>query len=137
MRPASADDAAPISRLLLQLTHHRRPPDAVAASLASGVEQVLVAEQEGTVIGVASLQIHRMLHQERPAGRLTVLVVDRAHRRQGAGEALLDEVTKLAGLAGCSGIELTTATHREEAHRFYQRRGFQATSLKFWRPVER
>lgn len=137
VRPATSDDAAAICRLLGQLTTRERPIGAVAASLAGGAEQVLVAEQEGTVVGVAALQVHRMLHQDRPVGRLTVLVVDQAHRRRGVGRALLDQVMERAGQAGCSGIELTTATHREEAHRFYRSQGFAATSLKFWRPLER
>lgn len=137
VRPATVDDAVEISRLLLQLTPHPRTAAEVAASLASGGEQVLVAEHEGTLIGVSALQVHRMLHQDRPVGRLTVLVVDREHRRHGAGVALLEQAMQEAAEAGCSGIELTTAMQREDAHRFYERCGFTATSLKFWRPLER
>ena len=133
VRRATPDYAAPISRLLFELTGHGRPPGAVAATIAYGGEHVLVAEQDGSVIGVAGLQVHQMLHQDRPVARLTVLVVDPAHRRQGAGEALLEQVMDRARRADCSGVELTTATHRAEAHRFYQSHGFTTTSFKFWR----
>lgn len=135
VRPATVQDATSISELLVQLSAHERPATAVAAALASGSEQVVVAEQEGAVVGVAALHVHRMLHQDRPVARLTVLVVDQAHRRQGAGEVLLEKVMERAARAGCSGVELTTATHREEAHRFYRRHGFTVTSLKFWREI--
>ena len=44
-------------------------------------------------------------------------------------------VLERASRAGCSGVELTSAQHREGAHHFYERQGFTVTSLKFWRPL--
>ncbi|MGH7920779.1 MAG: GNAT family N-acetyltransferase [Candidatus Dormibacteraceae bacterium] len=108
----------------------------MAASLARGEEQVLVAESEaGSVQGVAALQVHQMLHRGHPTARLTVLVVDAEVRRTGLGGLLLREVLQRARLAGCEGVELTSALTRREAHEFYLRQGFTNTSAKFWLPL--
>lgn len=136
VRPASLGDAEAIARLLPQLTSRERAPGAVAALLAAGDEQVLVAERCGEVTGVAAMHVHQMLHQPLPVARLTVLVVDQPHRRRGAGQALLEAVLERARRAGCSGVELTTSTRRQDARGFYESQGFSATSLKFWRPIE-
>jgi len=35
----------------------------------------------------------------------------------------------------CSGIEITSAEHRLDAHRFYQRLGFSRTSFRFFQAL--
>ena len=51
------------------------------------------------------------------------------HRGGGIGEALFREAIAQAKAAGCSLVQLTTDRQRGEAHRFYERLGFEASHL--------
>ena len=64
--------------------------------------------------------------------RVTGLVVSTHHRGQGIGERLVTGAADFAREHHCSGIEITSAEHRLDAHRFYQRLGFSRTSLRFF-----
>ncbi len=64
--------------------------------------------------------------------RVTGLVVSAHHRGLGVGEKLLTGAADFAREHHCSGIEITSAEHRLDAHRFYQRLGFSRTSFRFF-----
>src|SRR6478752_4371039 len=51
---------------------------------------------------------------------------------QSASEVIGLVSAELAREHNCSGIEITSAEHRLDAHRFYQRLGFSRTSLRFF-----
>jgi GNAT superfamily N-acetyltransferase len=55
------------------------------------------------------------------------VVVDASARGAGYGELLLRYVIEEARRAGCYKLSLTSNKRRTDAHRFYQRLGFQAT----------
>ncbi len=63
------------------------------------------------------------------------LVTAAAHRRRGAGSALLSELQRRAREAGCKAIDLDSGTAREDAHRFYFRERMSITSLHFKRAL--
>jgi ribosomal protein S18 acetylase RimI-like enzyme len=50
-------------------------------------------------------------------------------RGSGIGEALFREAIEQAKRAGCSLVQLTTDKQRGDAHRFYERFGFEASHL--------
>jgi GNAT superfamily N-acetyltransferase len=66
---------------------------------------------------------------------VTSLVVGSPHRRRGVGELLIDAAATFAREHECSGIELTSAERRVEAHRFYERMGFARTAFRFFRTL--
>ncbi len=47
------------------------------------------------------------------------------------GEAMMQDAENRARAAGCSLMQLTTNRNRAEAHRFYQRLGFEDSHLGF------
>lgn len=53
-----------------------------------------------------------------------VLVVDEKKRGTHVGTCLLDSVIAAAGLKGCRAVELDSNFHRQDAHGFYEHRGF-------------
>ena len=67
--------------------------------------------------------------------RVTSLVVSSQHRRRGVGEKLLAAAAEFAREHRCSGIEVTSAERRVDAHRFYQKLGFSRTAFRFFQPL--
>lgn len=137
IRLASEADAAAIAALLGELGY-RATPGQVLDRLKSPQPLAalnLVAETKSGV--VAFLAACRLPYF--PDGstlcRITAMVVSSAHRRTGAGRALLEAAAAYARRHGCSGLEVTTAEHRLDAHGFYVSNGFTRTSSRFYRAL--
>ena len=133
VRAATAGDVDAIARLLAQLGYPATP-DRVAPRLerlrAAG-DELLVAEVQGTVVGLANLHVSPSLEYDAPAGKLGALVVDERHRRAEVGRALVAAVEARARERGCALLFLTTAERRSDAHAFYERLGFERTGRRY------
>jgi GNAT superfamily N-acetyltransferase len=108
-----------------------RALDEIAAT--EGCE-VLVADDNGTVIGVCQLITFRHL-QER-GGRcaeIESMHVDERRRGAGIGGQLIDAAVARAEALGCYRVQLTSNKARGDAHRFYERHGFEASHEGFKR----
>jgi GNAT superfamily N-acetyltransferase len=139
IRPAGQDDANAISELLTELGHPLEP--ALARTQIARIQAlapnhaVFVAAADAGVIGLVSAFSTPVLHRALPVGRVSVLVVARAHAGQGIGSALLRRAERFLVELGCGRIEVTSASHREAAHRFYRERGYTQQGVKFTREV--
>jgi GNAT superfamily N-acetyltransferase len=137
-RHATLADAEPIASLLTELGYASAAADVVdrvQRSLHSGTSWLLLAQSENDVIGLIAAELVPYFPNGSTVCRVTALVVAARHRRLGLGEKLLARVIDFAREHACSGIELTSAHHRLEAHRFYERLGFSRASLRFFRPL--
>jgi GNAT superfamily N-acetyltransferase len=93
---------------------------------------LLVVEHEGVVIATAAvIVVPNLGHDGTPYALVENVVVDEAARGQRHGEQLLSYIIDEARAAGCYKVVLTSRKHRKDAHRFYQRLGFEATSEGF------
>jgi GNAT superfamily N-acetyltransferase len=92
---------------------------------------VLVAEDGGRAVGFANANLRRQLHHAAPVCTLDELVVADGRRSAGVGARLVAELERTAGERGADSFELTCNLRREDAHRFYERLGFERTSWKF------
>ena len=91
-------------------------------------QRLLVVEVQARIVGTATLIIvPNLSHGGRPYAIVENVVVDAASRDSGHGELLLRHVIEEARRAGCYKLSLTSNKRRREAHRFYERLGFQAT----------
>lgn len=117
--PASADD---VGRRLKRLS-------------SSGTDRVVVAELGGEIVGLACLHTSLSVAYDEPAAKLSAIVVDELHRRRGIGEALVRELEREAKRRRCCLLFLTTAGHRDNAHAFYERIGFEETGRRFAKPL--
>jgi GNAT superfamily N-acetyltransferase len=133
IRSAAQSDAAEIARLLTVLGH---PTDADALAArwgdwaAEGNAALVALRPDGTLAGVATLHQMRVLHRPRPVGRITALVVDAPLRGQGIGRALVSAAEEVLHRAGCGLLEITSNVRRTEAHAFYERLGYERTSVR-------
>jgi len=137
-RHATLADAEPIASLLTELGYASKAADVVdrvQRSLDSRTSWLLLAQLENEVTGMIAAELVPYFPHGSTVCRVTALVVTARHRRQALGEKLLAQATEFAREHGCSGIELTSARHRLDAHRFYERLGFSRASLRFFRPL--
>ena len=61
------------------------------------------------------------------------LVTAEDHRSRGAGRARIAELARRARAAGCTVLDLDSAVHRSDAHRFYMREGLIINAFHFGR----
>jgi GNAT superfamily N-acetyltransferase len=134
VRSAHLDDAAQLARLFNQLGYPQTKETLrgrLESVLADPRADVLVADDGGGVVGAATYFLVPVAHDDRPWCRITTLVVDDAHRGRGVGQVLVAAAETAAREASCSRIEATSALHRTEAHRLYERLGYGRTSEHF------
>jgi GNAT superfamily N-acetyltransferase len=86
---------------------------------------LLVACSDGRVVRLVAYCLVPRLDNERLSCRITDLVVSKAMRRQGIGQALLATVDRAAREAGARRLDLSTGDWRADAHVFYEGAGFQ------------
>lgn len=133
IRTGRAEDATALSGLVAELGFPATLQDVenrLAALMRAG-ETVLVAADGDRVVGFAAVHVTPVLHRPTPVGRITALVVTQACRGIGAGRALVAAAEQIARERGCGLIEVTSNRSLAAAHAFYDRLGYEATSLRF------
>jgi ribosomal protein S18 acetylase RimI-like enzyme len=137
VRPARAADAERISALITQLGFVAGP-ELVGANLATLTDRQLsplVAEAE-EVVGCISISVMHVLHRPLPVGRISMLVVAPGWRGKGVGRALVEQALEILRQAGCGLCEVTSNYDLLDAHAFYERLGFERTSVRLARGLQ-
>lgn len=100
-----------------------------------------IAERDGTLVGVLVGQLQRGEHAlgHPPRGKIAMLWVDDAVRRQGIGRALVEAFVARLGRDGVTDCDVTTLVRDERALAFWRSMGFadQYLSLRRNRPAGR
>lgn len=130
MQPA---DAAAVAVLLAELGY---PCDASSVparlhALVSCGAAAFVATLGEVVVGLASLHLLPVIHEDAPRGLLTALVVSESVRGRGIGRTLVQHVEQAAANRGVQRLIVTTANHRRETHVFYERLGWEWTGRRY------
>ena len=155
VRPATATDLPTIGRLgaLLIQEHHGfdsrrflavrdRTPADYASFIRTQLDDpdiaVLVAEENGTVIGYAyaAVEGYDYMALRGPAGVLHDLVVDPQHRGRGVGRRLLDATLAYLKSRGAPRVVLWTAEPNEPAQRLFASIGFRRTMIEMTRELD-
>jgi GNAT superfamily N-acetyltransferase len=138
VRPATVVDAPAVADLLGHLGYPAEA-DAIPARLArlrrGGDAEAFVADDGGRVVGVATVHARDVLHHAIPVVQLTALVVAPDERGRAVGRALVAEVERWARARGADRLVVTTALHRADAPRFYERLGFEHTGRRYVRRI--
>ena len=138
IRPATNADAKHVAPLLAELGYPAKEADVcdrLRRSLRRDSGCFLLAQSASEVVGLLSAELLPYFSSGSTICRITSLVVSAHHRGEGIGEKLVAGATDFARKNHCSGIEITSAEHRLDAHRFYQRLGFSRTSFRFVRTL--
>jgi GNAT superfamily N-acetyltransferase len=138
IRDVVPDDALQVAELLTELGYPANAAEA-AERLARGTETVFVAAHGSRLLGLLSIWSQLPIARAQPTARVTAMVVRSEARHRGLGKLLIERAVEWARSTACEGIELTSAMRpeREDAHRFYENRGFQRTSYRFWLPLSK
>jgi GNAT superfamily N-acetyltransferase len=108
------------------------PYRSALAEIDRGPGSVLVAEVEGQLVGVCQLIVFR--HLQNRGGLCAEVESVHVHpdqRRHGIGAVLMGVAVQRARELGCYRVQLTSNVARPEAHRFYERLGFEPSHRGF------
>jgi GNAT superfamily N-acetyltransferase len=142
IREARDSDAEAIALLLGELgyeTDAAAVPPRLERMRAEAGQWTLVAEVGGgggsgeppQVVGMATIIVRHVINNDAPFGRLASVAVADGWRSRGIGAALIARAEEICRDAGCNLIEVTSGAHRERAHEFYRRLGFEERPRRF------
>jgi len=138
VRAAAVADAPVVAPLLTELGYPSEP-DAVAQRLAALVADewsgAWVAEVGGTIAGVVSAHASPLLSRDTRICRITAMVVASHAHGRGVGRTLVERVEQEARRWNCDRIEVTSSDHRDGAHAFYARLGYEIKPHRFIKGV--
>ena len=141
IRPATTDDIPAIVAMLADdpLGAQRESPDDLAPYLtalerlsADPHQHLMVAVRGGRVVGTLQLTIVPGL--SRRGSTRSIIEGVRVHadeRGSGLGTELIEWAIAESRQQGCQLVQLTSDITRTDAHRFYERLGFEATHVGF------
>lgn len=98
----------------------------------AGVSYFL-AEIQGQPVGVVSCHIQPLLHHAALVAEIQEMYVDPDYRSMQVGKALMAHVADFAKKEGAIQMEVTSRATRVDAHRFYEREGFEKSHVKLVR----
>lgn len=134
IRKAKIEDCKQISLLLNQLDY----PDTdlfikekVEILLMDPNEELLVFEEDKSVIALVSVHFIPQLAVKGDFARISYFAVDKNIRSKGIGRKIEEYCTNLAIKRDCDRIEVHCHSRRKDAHRFYIRQGFTETPKYF------
>lgn len=140
LRPATLADSDAVYALICELKQaefdRQRFNTGFAENLAEPHLHYQLALLDGEVVGMIGLHMQFHLHHVNWIGEIQELVVMPQVRSHGVGGKLLAWAGEKARSAGAELTELSTGTKRYDAHRFYEREGYQQTHFRFTKPVE-
>lgn len=122
-------------RLMPQLNPNACPPklDYLAGMIAAGATELFGArESKGTpLVGLLALVVFAT--PTATHAWIEDVVVDKASRGRGIGEALVRAALARASERGAKAVDLTSRPEREAANRLYLRLGFQIRQTNLYR----
>jgi len=145
IRRAVVDDVAAIVALLADdpLGAQRESPDDLAPYLAAFErirtdpnQHLVVAVRDGRVVGTLQLTVVPGL--SRRGATRSIIEAVRIHadaRGDGLGTRLVEWAIEESRRLGCRLVQLTSDSTRRDAHRFYERLGFEASHVGFKLPL--
>jgi ribosomal protein S18 acetylase RimI-like enzyme len=129
VRTAQNKDAAAILKLIGELAESidERSPltiEYILSYLATPGSTVLLAENDGNVLGLLSSSLRPNLYHGGNSCLIEELVVDQSVRGQGVGGLLLDALLESLQAKECAEVSVSTMPDNLGALKFYKTHGF-------------
>ncbi|BBE20025.1 acetyltransferase, GNAT family [Aquipluma nitroreducens] len=97
----------------------------------SDTDELFCLAYSGEVIGFCAYAIVNNLWQAGYISYMYAMVVDENYRGKGFGTMLINEAIQDSKNKGLKRLELDSAFHREKAHEFYLKLGFEKRAFLF------
>ena len=126
VRAAVKQDCSGITHLTNQLGYpstEKKICEIMELVLSHNDHQVYIAEIEKTIVGYIHL-IRSMRIGSNPFIEIAAFIIDESSRNIGVGSSLINESEKWANSMGLEDIRIRSNIIRQEAHIFFQNRGF-------------
>lgn len=135
IRACNKSDVNALYLLICQLEQEVLPYDSFCAIYLQQLKDEqyygLVYEQKHHIIAFLHLRLEDQLHHAAKIAEIMELIVAENERSQGIGKALIQRGLRIAKQRGCIQMEVSSHHQRSNAHRFYERCGFQNHHKKF------
>lgn len=143
MRDANADDLPEIVAMLADDIKGAAREDAslpldpgylaaFGAIAADPKMRLVVAELDGRIVGTVQMAVLPGLSRKGASrGYLEAVRIASACRGQGLGAELVEWAIEWCREAGCGMVQLTTQRDRVDAHRFYERLGWERSHFGY------
>lgn len=106
--------------------------EAFAVIDADPHQYLAICEENGAIVGTMQLSFIAGLSRRGTTRTLVEAVrIHHAARGTGLGSQMMEWAIEQARERGCAMIQLTTDATRKDAHRFYERLGFEATHIGY------
>lgn len=132
---ASFEDIDGILALQPQIYRVKELPknarDVLYKLIESPETDVIVAREDGKILGSAFLFYLPNPAHGRPYALLEGMVVDEKSRSRGVGTRLTEKAIELARSHNCYKIIFTSGFDRENTHKFYEKLGFKKWGFEF------
>jgi GNAT superfamily N-acetyltransferase len=91
--------------------------------------------ERGELVSYAGVAVQTNLYHKRHL-YIFDLVTQKAFRSRGYGKMMMEYLCDYAKTAACENLVLSSGLQREEAHRFYEKEGFDKKSYLFVKAIE-
>ncbi|MCU6794848.1 GNAT family N-acetyltransferase [Paenibacillus sp. WQ 127069] len=135
IREAVATDSETLESLYKLLVPTSRNihvlPERMEQIIADSNNFLFVYEENGQILGTVFLTLCMCpAYEFRPYGIVEYVFVREEARGSGIGKSLLDHVEQICVSKHCTYIGLMSNAQRENAHRFFESRGYNGTMSK-------
>lgn len=139
LRDAKPTDAQRLVELIKALGHdiNEKQVKRNLAALKKSDETPLVATLDKKIVGLCGVSRRVVVHRSAPLGRITALVVHKDAQRRGVGRKLVEAAEEWMRAKGCQLVEVTSNDRRAEAHAFYRHMGYERSSIRFFKTLQR
>jgi GNAT superfamily N-acetyltransferase len=133
LRAAGSGDAGRIAELLGDLGY-----PASAASVLERLQRLqasraaaFVADVNEQTVGLCTVHLFDVIHEDTAVAMLSVLVVSPLARRTGVGRCLVAKAEAWAHAAGAGRIVVASGLARSDAHAFYEAIGYEHNARRY------
>lgn len=105
--------------------------EAFDRGISSNHDVLICAVTDGKPVGLCAYAVINNFWQEGNIGYIYAMVVDESHQGKGIGTKLIQESLERAKTQGLKRMELDSGFHRQRAHEFYEKLGFEKRAYLF------